>query len=177
MMDGDFPLGDPHGATPTTLKSHILRLLRQAILSGRYPPGSRLNESQLAREFEQRCGLDVVYRNGLGDAELPAASAVALFRIVQEALTNIERHARASTVHIDLAAGPLGVELAVRDDGVGFNPRKIEQLPGGIGLRNIRERVEHLGGQFSLSSNSGHTGICVLLPAPALPASAPTPAT
>ena len=51
MMDGDFPLGDPHGATPTTLKSHILRLLRQAILSGRYPPGSRLNESQLAREF------------------------------------------------------------------------------------------------------------------------------
>lgn len=50
-MDGDFPLGDPHGATPTTLKSHILRLLRQAILSGRYPPGSRLNESQLAREF------------------------------------------------------------------------------------------------------------------------------
>ena len=132
---------------------------------------------QLAREFEQRCGLDVVYRNGLGDAELPAASAVALFRIVQEALTNIERHARASTVHIDLAAGPLGVELAVRDDGVGFNPRKIEQLPGGIGLRNIRERVEHLGGQFSLSSNSGHTGICVLLPAPAIPASAPTPAT
>jgi len=51
MMDGDFPLGDPHGATPTTLKSHLLRLLRQAILSGRYPPGSRLNESQLAREF------------------------------------------------------------------------------------------------------------------------------
>lgn len=51
MMDGDFPLGDPHGATPATLKSHILRLLRQAILSGRYPPGSRLNESQLAREF------------------------------------------------------------------------------------------------------------------------------
>lgn len=47
-MDGDFSLGDP---TPTTLKSHILRLLREAILSGRYTPGSRLNESQLAREF------------------------------------------------------------------------------------------------------------------------------
>lgn len=122
---------------------------------------------QLATEFEQRCGLAVIYRNRLGDAPLPDATAVALFRIVQEALTNIERHARASTVHIDLDADALGVQLQVQDDGVGFNPRKIEQIPGGIGLRNIRERVEHLGGQFSLSSNSGQTGMRVLLPVPA----------
>lgn len=122
---------------------------------------------QLATEFEQRCGLAVIYRNRLGDAQLPDATAVALFRIVQEALTNIERHARASTVHIDLDADAQGVQLRVQDDGVGFNPRKIEQMPGGIGLRNIRERVEHLGGQFSLSSNSGQTGMRVLLPVPA----------
>ena len=98
---------------------------------------------------------------------------MALFRIVQETLTNIERHARARSVRIDLAAGAQGIELAVHDDGVGFNPRKLEQ-PGGIGLRNIRERVEHLGGQFSLSSNAGQTGIRVLLPAPAGPAADPT---
>lgn len=122
---------------------------------------------QLATEFEQRCGLSVIYRNRLAAAQLPDATAVALFRIVQEALTNIERHARASTVHIDLDADALGVQLRVQDDGVGFNPRKIEQMPGGIGLRNIRERVEHLGGQFSLSSNAGQTGIRVLLPVPA----------
>ncbi|MWV16367.1 histidine kinase [Pseudomonas sp. L-22-4S-12] len=122
---------------------------------------------QLATEFEQRCGLAVIYRNRLADAQLPDATAVALFRIVQEALTNIERHARASTVHIDLDADAQGVQLRVQDDGVGFNPRKIEQMPGGIGLRNIRERVEHLGGQFSLSSNSGQTGMRVLLPVPA----------
>ena len=119
---------------------------------------------QLATEFEQRCGLSVIYRNRLADAQLPDATAVALFRIVQEALTNIERHARASTVQIDLDADALGVQLRVQDDGVGFNPRKIEQMPGGIGLRNIRERVEHLGGQFSLSSNSGQSGMRVLLP-------------
>ena len=119
---------------------------------------------QLATEFEQRCGLAVLYRHRLGAAALPDASAVALFRIVQEALTNIERHARASTVHIDLEAGAQGVTLAVRDDGVGFDPRQIERMPGGIGLRNIRERVEHLGGQFSLSSSSGETGMRVVLP-------------
>lgn len=122
---------------------------------------------QLAREFEQRCGLTVVYRNRLGDAALGDACAVALFRIVQEALTNIERHAGASTVHIDLEAGARGVSLAVRDDGVGFDPRAIERMPGGIGLRNMRERIEHLGGRFSLWSSSGQTGIRVLLPAPA----------
>ncbi|WP_312166347.1 GntR family transcriptional regulator [Phenylobacterium sp.] len=48
-MDGDFPLGEPR---PTTLKAHVLGLLRTAILSGRYRPGARLNESQLAREFK-----------------------------------------------------------------------------------------------------------------------------
>lgn len=119
---------------------------------------------QLAREFEQRCDLAVIYRHRLTDAALPDASAVALFRIVQEALTNIERHARAGTVHIDLEASAQGVQLAVRDDGVGFNPRKIERMPGGIGLRNIRERVEHLGGQFSLSSSAGETAMRVVLP-------------
>ncbi|MOA28715.1 Sensor histidine kinase ComP [compost metagenome] len=91
---------------------------------------------------------------------------MALFRIVQEALSNIERHARAGTVRIDLGPDAQGVQLRVEDDGIGFNPRKIEQMPGGIGLRNIRERVEHLGGRFSLSSSSGHTGMCVVLPLP-----------
>lgn len=121
---------------------------------------------QLAREFEQRCALRVNYRNALGDAVLDDARSVALFRIVQEALTNIERHARASSVRIDLATDAQGIALRVCDDGVGFNPRKVERSPDGIGLRNIRERVEHLGGQFSLWSNSGQSGICVVLPAP-----------
>ncbi|TBW06547.1 histidine kinase [Azotobacter chroococcum subsp. isscasi] len=122
---------------------------------------------QLASEFEQRCGLAVVYRNGLPDARLPDGVAVALFRIVQEALTNIERHAGAGTVLVELEPCVNGVQLRVQDDGIGFDPRTIEQPQEGIGLRNMRERVEHLGGRFSLSSSSGHTGICVILPVPA----------
>lgn len=122
---------------------------------------------QLASEFEQRCGLAVVYRNGLPDARLPDGVAVALFRIVQEALTNIERHAGAGTVLVELEPCVNGVQLRVQDDGIGFDPRTIEQPQEGIGLRNMRERVEHLGGRFSLSSSAGHTGICVILPVPA----------
>jgi len=122
---------------------------------------------QLAAEFEQRGSLAVVYRNGLHDVRLPDGVAVALFRIVQEALTNIERHARAGTVLIDLEPCVNGVQLQVQDDGIGFDPRTIERPQGGIGLRNIRERVEHLGGRFSLSSTSGHTGMRVILPVPA----------
>ncbi|MEE4460791.1 cache domain-containing protein [Azotobacter chroococcum] len=122
---------------------------------------------QLASEFEQRCGLAVVYRNGLPDTRLPDGVAVALFRIVQEALTNIERHAGAGTVLVELEPCVNGVQLRVQDDGIGFDPRTIEQPQEGIGLRNMRERVEHLGGRFSLSSSSGHTGICVILPVPA----------
>ncbi|TBW39626.1 histidine kinase [Azotobacter chroococcum] len=122
---------------------------------------------QLATEFEQRCGLAVVYRNGLPDARLPDGVAVALFRIVQEALTNIERHAGAGTVLVELEPCVKGVQLRVEDDGIGFDPRTIEQPQEGIGLRNMRERIEHLGGRFSLSSSSGHTGICVILPVPA----------
>ncbi len=119
---------------------------------------------QLATEFEQRCGLTVVCRQQLGDAPLPDAVAVALFRIVQEALTNIERHARASLVQIDLTPSVDGVQLQVRDDGIGFDPRTIERMPGGIGLRNIRERIEHLGGQLSLSSSSEGSAMHVVLP-------------
>lgn len=119
---------------------------------------------QLATEFEQHGDFAVIYREQLGDAPLPDAVAVALFRIVQEALSNIERHARASTVRIDLAPSADGVQLQVRDDGIGFDPRTIERMPGGIGLRNIRERVEHLGGRLSLSSSTGGSAMHVVLP-------------
>ena len=105
---------------------------------------------QLASEFEQRSGLRVTYDNSLGDTRLSDDMNVALFRILQEALTNIERHAGAGQVTIQLTGDPRRVNLRISDDGTGFSPRQAEQS-GGIGLRNIRERVEHFGGDFSLS--------------------------
>lgn len=121
---------------------------------------------QLVAEFEQRSGLKMLYSNALGDGDPDDSVAVALFRVLQEALTNIERHAAAQSVHISLDGDGASVRLRVRDDGVGFNPRQLDSIKGGgIGLRNIRERVEHFGGRFSLLSESGGTELDVTLPA------------
>jgi two-component system NarL family sensor kinase len=121
---------------------------------------------QLVAEFEQRSGLKMLYSNDLGDDDLDDSVAVALFRVLQEALTNIERHAAAQAVHISLDGDELSVRLRVRDDGVGFNPRRLDSIKGGgIGLRNIRERVEHFGGRFNLLSATGGTELDVTLPA------------
>ena len=71
--------------------------------------------------------------------------ALALTRVVQEALTNVVRHARAATVTIDVHYGPSAVEVAVTDDGRGADPAP----GGGHGLAGMRERVAALGGTFS----------------------------
>ncbi len=121
---------------------------------------------QLVAEFEQRSGLTLRYTNNLGHGAPDDSVAVALFRVLQEALTNIERHADARQVRISLDGDGVSVRLRVRDDGVGFNPRKLDSIKGGgIGLRNIRERVEHFGGRFSLTSEAGGTELDVTLPA------------
>ena len=118
---------------------------------------------QLAADFEQRCALQI-------HCQLPDALHssdrlnVALFRITQEALTNIERHAAASQVQIQLEQDAHHLYLQITDDGLGFDIQHLEQRPGGIGLQNIRERVEHLEGQFNLSSHRGQTRIRIVLP-------------
>ncbi|MBI3146708.1 MAG: histidine kinase, partial [Pseudogulbenkiania sp.] len=120
---------------------------------------------QLAAEFERRSGIVVAFNNTLDDTRLDDQQAVALFRIAQEAFTNIERHARAKRVTLELGCAEPGVRLAVVDDGCGFDVENVDRSQTrGIGLRNIRERVEHLGGSCLLSSRPGHTALEIILP-------------
>jgi two-component system NarL family sensor kinase len=119
---------------------------------------------QLAAEFEQRSGLKVTYDDNEFDCHLVDGAAVALFRIVQEGLTNIERHAQAKNVSITLHGAHESVRLSVVDDGIGFNVAQVERRHAGIGLRNIRERVEHFGGRFELISMPGRSELHVQLP-------------
>jgi two-component system NarL family sensor kinase len=119
---------------------------------------------QLAAEFELRSGLVVTYTNNEFDCHLVDGAPVSLFRIVQEGLTNIERHARAKHVAIILLGSEGFVRLTVVDDGIGFNVAQVERRHAGIGLRNIRERVEHFGGRFDLTSIPGRSELDVLLP-------------
>jgi signal transduction histidine kinase len=75
-----------------------------------------------------------------------------VYRLLQEALTNIARHANARRVSVRLVRDDTAVELSVRDDGVGFEPRANHR---GLGLQGMRERAALLGGAVQLESAPG----------------------
>jgi two-component system NarL family sensor kinase len=88
----------------------------------------------------------------------------ALYRIVQEALTNITKYANAQNVTIDLQTSRRRVTLVVSDDGTGFDPKKLTK-GAGLGLRNMRERIDSFGGQIKIGTKiNGGTRIWVALP-------------
>ncbi len=92
---------------------------------------------------------------------LPAASEVAAYRIVQEALTNVVRHARATRATVCLAVGSEGLTVEVRDDGTG----RLEPRPDGVGLVSMRERAEEIGGSFAVTTAEGRgTTVRAVLP-------------
>jgi len=100
---------------------------------------------------------------------LPPEYEVALLRTVQEALTNVKRHAQAGSVMVTLSYMEALVALDVQDDGIGFDPALIlsssHEQAGGFGLRSMRERTEILGGTFTVESSAGvGTTIAVALP-------------
>ncbi|MDX2194183.1 MAG: GAF domain-containing protein [Gemmatimonadales bacterium] len=120
---------------------------------------------QLAADFSQRTGVEVRLRLHLDAGRLDAEQEIALYRVVQEALTNIARHAEAGRVWIGLLADARGTRLVIRDNGRGFLPR--EAGPGGgLGLLGMRERADMLGGHFVLWSAPGAgTRLRVVVPA------------
>jgi signal transduction histidine kinase len=86
---------------------------------------------------------------------LPADMETALYRIAQEALTNVVRHARAQRVRIALSATAKELRLEIEDDGIGFPSRQANGSRPGTGLVGIRERARALGGTVTLSSGKG----------------------
>jgi len=118
----------------------------------------------LVQDFQRRSGVRCELVIADPDLELPGAHATAVFRIVQESLTNVGKHAKASNVEVVIGEDPEGIIVAVRDDGVGFaidGPRK----PQSYGLLGVRERAYLLGGQTRIVSVPGKgTEIEVRLP-------------
>jgi signal transduction histidine kinase len=86
------------------------------------------------------------------DARAPIEIETACFRIVQEALSNVARHARARHVEVALTAQGVALEVTVRDDGVGFN---VDRLRTGLGLVGMEERAELAGGRLDIESAPG----------------------
>ncbi len=104
------------------------------------------------------------------DERLPVEIETAVFRVVQEALTNVVRHARAETVLIQMAREGAQLAIEVEDDGRGFDPASVatpESSGRGLGLLGIRERVELLGGHVTIDSAPGKgTRLAVTVPFP-----------
>lgn len=99
-------------------------------------------------------GWEVCFGGSLGDERLPAEVETTLFRVAQEALTNVRRHAHAPRTYVTLDHRGEGVRLVVRDEGRGFRPGEATGgAPGEkVGLSGMRERVSLLGGRFEVRS-------------------------
>jgi PAS domain S-box-containing protein len=107
----------------------------------------------LGNALEGRTNLPVAVTVS-GEFILPAEVQVAFYRVCQEALNNVAKHAKASRVEIDLKQAGAAIELRIRDDGQGFDPEKITS--GHYGLGMMRERAEAVEARLSITSQPGH---------------------
>jgi signal transduction histidine kinase len=108
---------------------------------------------RLADTFREQTGMHVDLEARIGDDRLPGEVETALYRIVQEALTNIVKHAEASRVSILLTRKDGSAVAIVEDDGLGFDPGAAREQ--GLGLTGMRERVGLVGGRLRIESATG----------------------
>jgi two-component system NarL family sensor kinase len=121
---------------------------------------------RLGDEFAEEGAIDASIMIEGEAFELSQEAKTALFRVTQEALTNVRKHAKAQRVHIALGfSDEEGVRLEIGDDGAGFDVEATQLDPRrGIGLRNMRERMESIGGRLSVQSSESGTTIVAEVP-------------
>jgi len=132
--------------------------VRESIVGLRALPGKRSLEEVLREyvsAFEQLSGVETSLRFG-AMAHLPTSHELQLVRIVQEALTNVRKHARASKAAVDIRRQATTVVATIADNGVGFNAssRARTEFPQ-FGLATMRERAESIGGSLTIDSTPG----------------------
>jgi two-component system NarL family sensor kinase len=108
----------------------------------------------LSERFGQRTGIEVDYRSSFHE-RLADQTETHLFRIVQEALTNVARHSGATRVVIELERNGSRVHLTVKDNGHGFSGNGTSSSKSGLGLVGMRARAESVGGELQINSRDG----------------------
>jgi signal transduction histidine kinase len=151
---GDLPLRIEHLINTLNsgiaLKRRIIEDLRPSSLSNLgLVPALEI----LTHEFGQRSGLDITAN--LEPAELDDTIQLTVYRLIQEALTNVAKYAEARSVEINLLSYKDHVAVSVRDDGKGFDQQTVE--PSAYGLQGMRHRVEAAGGRLDINTASGTT--------------------
>jgi len=119
--------------------------------------------------LEESTGLKVNFIVSGDDSSIEYYIVYAVYRMVQETLTNTKKHAKANNVNVDLRIYENGLSLHIADDGVGFDvktqSKKHQTINGGFGLSGLKERVELLKGRFDIQSSPGEgTNIMIYVP-------------
>jgi signal transduction histidine kinase len=173
--------GELNGEVSERLKQVAMRLAAgveqvRRISSGLRPPnldalGLEPALRQLVEELNHRDGMEIrcFFRNV--EERCGPDLEVAVYRIVQEAMTNVVRHARANKVFLNVIRGESGISIVVEDDGVGFNVENAADRRNGdkrLGILTMRERVEQFNGKLWIDSTAGR-GTCLSVEIPAAP--------
>jgi len=142
-----------------------------------HPP--LLDESGLASPLSwyvqgltERSGLDIDLQIPQNFERLPREMELVIFRLVQECLTNIHRHSESKTALIRVEREHGKIHVSVQDEGKGMSPEKlaaIQSQGSGVGIRGMRERVHHLGGELTIESNGSGTKVSAVFPAKSRP--------
>ena len=160
------------GQTSTEVE-RISRNLRPGVLENL---GLAAAFESVCTEFSRRTGVRHRLTCRPVNTQLSPEAELALYRILQEALRNVERHSRASHVIVRLSELSDGVQLSIRDDGIGFDPTQRSFPRRGmidLGLLGMRERANHVGGTFQINTAPrAGTKIVTLIPFPSEPSPA-----
>ena len=155
-MDLRVRLRDSLALVDGTLQSieNVMAELRPPLLE-EYGLGAALG--WYGEEFFKRTGIEIAFRDEAREKnrELRRDAAVALFRIAQEALNNVAKHASAKHVGIALSAGDGHMTVEISDDGAGFDPLAAEARASRWGMTTMRERAEAAGGRLDIASRPG----------------------
>jgi PAS domain S-box-containing protein len=129
--------------------------------------GLRSAKSWYVRGLTERSGLEIAFKISEGFGRLPREMELAVFRLVQESLTNIHRHSGSKRAAIEISRTPEQVLLDVRDEGKGISREKLAdiQLRGaGFGIRGMRERARQFNGELTIESSGKGTLFRVTIP-------------
>ncbi|MHC9237867.1 cache domain-containing protein [Pseudooceanicola sp. 502str34] len=118
----------------------------------------------LVEDFGSRTGIETAFSTVVFRNRLDKDSKIALYRIAQEALTNIERHSGATRIEVDVRGTRTGARLHIADNGHGLSAEVREGRSTGLGLRNMQERVEQLDGTLDIRSGPKGTEITAFVP-------------
>jgi two-component system CheB/CheR fusion protein len=147
-----------------TLSDDLRRIARQLHPAALDHLGLAIAIRSYSQEFSEREGLPVKFTARKVPARIPPEAASSLYRIVQEALRNVAKHAGQTSVEIRLTGGSKQLSLSIRDNGIGFDLHSV-QHKGGLGLIGMQERVRLIRGEFSLETRPGR-GAAIMIRVP-----------